>query len=131
MWEKQTPYRSLQIGRFTFLTTCMKETTAASPHPSRHPRVVLQVLLGPGLAQNAPPIFSVFYSSPPSSYSLDLCCVPPDDVHPSWSWFSQCLSVSAPLEIGVLWNAQNYRHFVETSHFNLKFPQRCTTSQTF
>ena len=30
----------------------------------------------------------VFCSSPPSPYSQNLCCVPPDDVLPSFSWFS-------------------------------------------
>jgi hypothetical protein len=108
----------------------MQETTAASPYPFNHPRVALQPLLGPGLVQNAPLLFSIFYSYPPASYSLDLYCIPPDDVHPSCSWFSHYLSVSAPPELGVLCDVQNYRHFVETSHAILKFPQCCTASQT-
>jgi len=54
---------------------------------SIHPCTALQLLLGSGLAQKAPPFFSILSSSP-FSYSEDPQCITLDDVLPSFSWFS-------------------------------------------
>jgi hypothetical protein len=61
---------------------------------SIHPCSALQSLLGPGLAQKAPPFFSILSSSP-SSYSEDPQCTPLDDILPSCSWFSYWSYVDA------------------------------------
>jgi hypothetical protein len=57
------------------------------------PSMALQPLLGPKFPQKTPPFFCVFCSSPPSSYSQDLSCVPQDDVLPPCSWFSHWSSI--------------------------------------
>jgi len=45
----------------------------AKPDGDSIPSMALQPFLGPGLPQKTPPFFSVFCSSPSSSYSYDLC----------------------------------------------------------
>ena len=52
-----------------------------------HQSTVLQPRPGPGLPEKTPPFFPVFCSSPPSSYSMDLQCVPPDNFLPPCSPF--------------------------------------------